>query len=55
MDKEFEHGKASSYNNYKCRCDLCRQAWADYMRDRVRRYRARKKAEKKPKGVSINL
>lgn len=24
------HGTANGYNNLKCRCDRCRQAWADY-------------------------
>jgi hypothetical protein len=31
-----EHGTVSSYNNQRCRCDLCRQA----MRERKRKYRA---------------
>lgn len=25
------HGTANGYNNAKCRCEKCRQAWADYV------------------------
>ena len=41
--KELNHGTASCYNNDGCRCDDCRKAWADYMRPRIKRYRARKR------------
>ena len=27
---EVEHGRYQTYNNYGCRCDDCRTAWADY-------------------------
>jgi hypothetical protein len=33
------HGKASTYNNHKCRCEACRAAWAAYLRPRIKQYR----------------
>jgi hypothetical protein len=27
------HGTANGYNNYLCRCEPCRQAWATYTRE----------------------
>jgi hypothetical protein len=39
------HGKIATYSK-GCRCDHCRKAWAEYRRDKVRAYRARKRAEK---------
>jgi hypothetical protein len=27
------HGTANGYNNHKCRCDACREAWATYFRE----------------------
>lgn len=30
------HGTANSYNNYGCRCDLCKAAQAAYMREKTR-------------------
>lgn len=47
------HGKASSYNNHKCRCDECRAAWAEYMRPRIKDYRDKKR--QKTQHVKINL
>lgn len=41
--KELIHGRASTYNNHKCRCDECRAAWAAYMKPRIRKYRERKR------------
>lgn len=29
------HGTANGYNNYKCRCVLCREAWRVYHANRV--------------------
>lgn len=48
MAKQPVHGRASTYNNYKCRCDECRKAWADYIREGgyVRRYQEKKRQEK---------
>jgi len=45
---ELIHGRASTYNNYKCRCDECRKAWADYIREGgyVRRYQEKKRKER---------
>jgi hypothetical protein len=34
------HGTVSGYLNYRCRCALCRSAWAEYSRS----YRQRRKA-----------
>jgi hypothetical protein len=42
-DHIIRHGTVNEYNNYGCRCDRCRDAWAAY-RPRSRsldRYRAR--------------
>lgn len=45
---ELQHGKASTYNNHKCRCDACKKAWADYIREGgyVKRYQEKKRKEK---------
>ena len=51
--KELIHGRASTYNNDKCRCDECRVAWAAYMKPRVQKWRANKKTTKKT--VQIKL
>lgn len=51
--KEVVHGRPSSYNNHKCRCDDCTSAWAKYISDKgyVKNFR-----QKKKKGhVRINL
>lgn len=37
--KKDEHGSNSTYNNKKCRCDLCKWAHRQWNRD----YRARKR------------
>jgi hypothetical protein len=29
-DGDVRHGTINGYTNLKCRCDLCRRAWADY-------------------------
>lgn len=52
--KPVKHGSPSSYNNHGCRCVECTKAWAEYMRDRMRTYRANKR-KKKGNGVKINL
>jgi hypothetical protein len=39
---KMEHGKLSMYRHAKCRCDLCKGAQADYMRE-WRRKNGRKK------------
>ena len=46
--QQLVHGRASTYNNYKCRCDECRKAWADYIREGgyVRRYQEKKRKER---------
>jgi recombination endonuclease VII len=36
---QLKHGKASTYNNHKCRCKPCRAAWAEYMAPRVQAHR----------------
>lgn len=41
------HGTPSAYQNYKCRCDDCRAAWNEYMRPKLRAYRAKKAAHAK--------
>lgn len=51
--KEVVHGRASSYNNHGCRCPECTDAWAVYMKPRIKKYRADKK--KKDPSVQINL
>ena len=42
---DIQHGKPSTYNNLKCRCDKCKAAWAEYMRPRVKKWRADKRAK----------
>lgn len=51
--KPVHHGQASSYNNHGCRCDACTEAWAIYMKPRIKKYRQDKK--KKESTVRINL
>lgn len=48
MTKELTHGSPSTYNNHKCRCVECTQAWTDYIRERgyVRKFQAKKRLEK---------
>lgn len=57
MVKAIIHGKPSSYNNLGCRCTLCKKAWADYMRERVRKWRKidRERKKEQRKRISINL
>jgi hypothetical protein len=33
---EGAHGKPSTYRNWSCRCDACRQAWSQYLAERRR-------------------
>ncbi len=40
------HGLPTTYA-HGCRCDICRRAWTEYRRDKVREYRQRKAREKK--------
>lgn len=37
------HGTVNMYNNYRCRCELCREAWNIYFVPRITAYRKRKK------------
>jgi len=42
----YWHGTANGYNNYRCRCRPCTDAWAEYHRtgagnEAQRRYRAK--------------
>lgn len=32
METNINHGSASTYNNYSCRCDECKEAWRIYAR-----------------------
>lgn len=41
--QKADHGSVSMYTNYKCRCELCRAAWAEYSRDYLKSYRSKKK------------
>ena len=43
------HGTSNSYNNYKCRCDPCTSAWADYLRGRAETAKYRKSHRNKLK------
>lgn len=36
---EAQHGTDSGYHNLKCRCDACKKAHADYMKEYYRRRR----------------
>ncbi len=44
--REDQHGKPSTYNNLKCRCKACKDAWAEYMRPRVKKWREERKRER---------
>jgi hypothetical protein len=48
MSKEIVHGRPSTYNNHKCRCEECTTAWANYIREKgyVRKHQAKKRLEK---------
>lgn len=35
-DGDKRHGTANGYNNHHCRCDACRQAWAEMVSERRR-------------------
>lgn len=41
--KNPQHGTVNSYNNYGCRCDLCRLANTRYKEKYLKRYRNKKK------------
>lgn len=60
MSEQLEHGKPSTYNNHGCRCRNgefgpvgCTEAWAAYMRPRVKAYRERKRKEKLERGEGL--
>ncbi len=36
---KVQHGSASMYTNYKCRCDDCKAAWVEYSKKYTRKYR----------------
>lgn len=44
---ELKHGYYSTYTNYGCRCDACKAARAEHMRD----YRARLQATTQPSEI----
>lgn len=46
MTKELVHGRPSTYNNHRCRCQACTTAWAKYMKPRIAKYREDKKKGK---------
>lgn len=52
---EGKHGKPSTYNNHRCRCPECKAAWADYMRDRVKKWRAEDKARKAKEKTPVQI
>ncbi len=33
LDRELPHGTANAYNNYRCRCAACREAWRVYYKE----------------------
>lgn len=37
--KSLVHGRASTYNNHKCRCPECKAAWSEYISPRVHAWR----------------
>lgn len=55
--KELSHGKPSTYNNHKCRCEECTKAWAEYMAPRIKAHRAKKKAaeEAAKRGANVHI
>jgi hypothetical protein len=36
---DHRHGTTNGYSNWKCKCPLCRRAWADYVAVRARERR----------------
>jgi hypothetical protein len=42
LRKDIPHGTISGYFNHNCRCDPCRKAGSEYMKDRRRRAAAYK-------------
>lgn len=46
----IQHGKYSTYQNHSCRCDECKAAWREYIRD----VRARRIARGIPESVVHN-
>jgi hypothetical protein len=49
---ELEHGKAGTYNNRGCRCEMCKAAWAEYLRPRQQaRRRAKGVPERGPRSA----
>ncbi len=56
MTKEVTHGKPSTYNNHKCRCRECTDAWAKYMAPRIKAHRDKKRRKKaEPQTIEINF
>ena len=53
MPSTARHG-VSAYSNYKCRCDVCRSAWKEYMQKR-RAARKDKRVEIDGKMVAAHL
>lgn len=45
---EDAHGKASTYRNWKCRCEPCTKAHAEYSAPYTRAYHSRKKGQEVP-------
>ena len=43
---EAKHGTTNMYGNHKCRCSLCRDAWAEGHRSYIKEYRIKKRLRK---------
>ena len=57
--KTVQHGMASSYNNHRCRCEECTNAWTKYIHDRgyVKKYHKKKRLEEleKTRGTRVKF
>lgn len=45
VDDGLAHGKRSTYTKHKCRCDLCKEANAEYKRNKTAHYRSLQASE----------
>lgn len=56
LNDGLNHGRPSTYNNKKCRCPACTQAWTDYIREKgyVRAYQERQRQKKAFEKANMN-
>lgn len=52
--KVIQHGKLSTYNHYKCRCDPCKDAMRKYIRNYQKRIRKEGKPSSRRRTAPLN-